>query len=166
MTIRSWRVWILSIAILGVTLAVVRGAIDESVLPGPSDREELLATRERVWRAWFGGDAATLRSLLPPETIALESGPQGWLTRDVIIQASLDFAKAGNTLLSLEFPRTEIQTYGHTAIIYTSYAYVTDGGGKRQSAHGKAIEIFVRQDHGWVNSGWQMVADPGKVSER
>jgi hypothetical protein len=125
----------------------------------PSQRAELLKARETVWRAWFGGDEAALRTLLPPETIALSQGPDGWTTRDGIIKASSEFARNGGTLLKLEFPRTDIQQYGGTAIIYTSYLFETQTNGKKTSERGKAVEIFVRRGSGWVNSGWQLMAD-------
>jgi hypothetical protein len=132
----------------------------------PQQRAELMRAREAVWRAWFGGDEAALRTLLPPETIALASGPDGWTTREGIVKSSVDFSRAGGTLVRLEFPRTDIQQYGATAILYTSYLFETDTRGTRASERGKAVEIFVRRQDGWVNSGWQLMADPpAKASE-
>jgi hypothetical protein len=132
----------------------------------PSQRAELMKAREAVWRAWFGGNEAALRTLLPPETIALAAGPEGWTTRDAIIRSSLDFSRAGGTLVRLEFPRTDVQQYGATAILYTSYLFETETKGKKALERGKAIEIFVRQQNGWINSGWQLMADaPATSSE-
>jgi hypothetical protein len=125
----------------------------------PSERAELLQARESVWRAWFRGDEPALRTLLPPETIALSAGPDGWTTREAIIRSSSDFAKGGGTLVKLDFPRTDIQQYGATAILYTSYVFETRTQGKDASERGKAVEIFVRRSKGWVNSGWQLMAD-------
>jgi hypothetical protein len=131
----------------------------------PSQRAELMKAREAVWRTWFAGDKAALETMLPPETIALSSGPQGWATREAIVKASLESAKAGNKLVKLEFPRTDIQSYGATAILYTTYDFETENGGKRSGEKGKAIEIFVRRQHGWVNSGWQLMPDREVASE-
>jgi hypothetical protein len=131
----------------------------------PSEKAELLKAREAVWRAWFGGDQAALHTLLPPETIALAAGPDGWTVREAIVKAASDFARSGGTLVKLEFPRTEIQQYGATAILYTSYLFETRTKGKTASERGKAVEIFVRRHTGWVNSGWQLMADaPSKAS--
>jgi Domain of unknown function (DUF4440) len=131
----------------------------------PSDRAELMKAREAVWRAWFGGDEAALRNLLPPETIALSAGPEGWTTRDGILAGSADFKRGGGTLVTLAFPRTEIQQYGATAILYTSYLFETEMKGKKATEQGKAVEVFVRRQVGWVNTGWQLMADPaGKPS--
>jgi hypothetical protein len=132
----------------------------------PSQRRELLAAREAVWRAWFGGDEAKLKALLPPETIALASGPGAWAGRDAIVKDSLMFARNGGTLTKLEFPRTDIQHYGATAILYTSYVFETQTKGKVASQRGTAVEIFVRREEGWVNSGWQLLPEaPARSSE-
>jgi ketosteroid isomerase-like protein len=132
----------------------------------PSARAELLKAREAVWRAWFGGDEAALRTLLPAETIALAAGPAGWTTRDAIIKASSEFAQNGGTLVKLDFPRTDIQVYGATAILYTSYVFETALKGKPAAERGKAVEIFVRRQNGWVNTGWQLMPDsPTRASE-
>jgi Domain of unknown function (DUF4440) len=131
-----------------------------------SDRAGLMKAREAVWRAWFGGDEAALRTLLPPETIALAAGSDGWSTRDAIITSSLDFSRAGGTLVRLEFPRTDVQQYGATAILYTSYVFETNTNGRTASERGKAIEIFVRQQNGWVNSGWQLMPDAPPASSQ
>jgi hypothetical protein len=126
----------------------------------PTERAALMMAREAVWHAWFGGDEAALRTLLPPETIALSPGSDGWTTRDAIVKASLEFRRGGGRLVKLEFPRTDLQHYGATAILYTSYLFETETRGKKASERGKAVEIFVRQQNGWVNSGWQLHPDP------
>jgi hypothetical protein len=132
----------------------------------PGERAELMQAREAVWRAWFGGDEAALRALLPPETIALAPGPDGWTTRDAIVKSSMEFRRGGGTLVKLDFPRTDIQQYGATVILYTSYLFETETKGKKASERGKAMEIFVRQHKGWVNSGWQLTPDlPAKASD-
>jgi hypothetical protein len=132
----------------------------------PSERADLLKVREDVWRAWFAGDDAALIKVLPKEFIALGAGPDGWETRDATIKAALESARSGTRLVKLEFPRSEIQSYGATAIVYTTYAYETENKGRRSGEKGKAIEIFVRRQQGWVHTGWQLMADPpAKASE-
>lgn len=132
----------------------------------PQARAELLKAREAVWRAWFAGDAAALRQLLPKETIALAAGPEGWTDRDAIVRSSSEFAGSGGRLVTLEFPRTEVQTYGATAILYTSYHFETETAGARASERGKAVEVFVRRDGSWINTGWQLAPEPSaKPSE-
>lgn len=125
----------------------------------PSERQELFEAREAVWRAWFAGDDATLKKLLPEETLALDSGPDGWTTREAIIKSAVEFARQGGKLVAVEYPRTEIQVYGSTAILYSSYRLDTEAGGKRSSQIGKAVEIFVNRGGQWVNTGWQLAPD-------
>jgi len=124
----------------------------------PEERSELLKAREAVWRAWFAGNEAELRRVLPPETIAL-SAADGWTARDAIIKASLEFAKAGGRLTALDFPRTEIQAYGVVAILYTSYVFQTTTDGRGATERGKAVEVFIRRPAGWVNSGWHLAPE-------
>lgn len=130
----------------------------------PSERHELLQAREEVWRAWFAGDERILSQLLPEETVALDSSPTGWANRDAIIGASRDFSKQGAKLVRLEYPRTDIQRYGETAILYTSYFFETKAGDKRRSQRGKAIEVFVRRGNRWLNSGWQLAPDAASLA--
>ena len=125
----------------------------------PGDRAELLNVRDGVWHAWFGGDGEALRKVLPAETI-VSGDERGWTTREGTIKSSAEFARNGGRLTKLEFPTTEIQAYGATAILYTTYAYEIEIGGKRLSENGSALEVFVRRGEGWVHTGWQLRADP------
>lgn len=127
-------------------------------------RQSLLAARESVWRAWYGGDTAALAELLPTELVTLGPGPSGWGTRDGIISSSAKFAAGGGKLLRLEFPRTEIQCYGSSAIIYTSYVLEFSDGATTRTERGKATEIFVRRGGKWLNTGWQLAPDAGQAA--
>lgn len=120
------------------------------------ERESLMKAREAVWRAWFAGDTAALQPLLPPELVTLEAGTGAFGTRASALDGSRDFAARGGKLVRLAFPRTEIQTYGNTAVMYSSYEMDLETGGKTNSQRGAAIEIFVKQNGRWVNSGWQL----------
>src|SRR5262244_3289624 len=92
--------------------------------PGDEMKKRLLDAREAVWRAYFAGDRATLEKLIPEETIAIDPGGDAdWSNRQKIIAGSAEFAKSGGKLVKLEFPKTEIQMYGMTAVIYSLYSY-------------------------------------------
>jgi ketosteroid isomerase-like protein len=119
-------------------------------------RARLLADREAVWRAFFSNDRTQLEQLLPEETIGVNAQQEPWLDRDGILRAAADIAASGAKLLSLAFPKTEIQCYGDVAILYTMYRYETEVDGKRSLCQGRGTEIFLRQDDGWVNSGWHL----------
>jgi len=123
-------------------------------------KNDLLKVREAVWRAYFSGDRATLEKLIPAETLAIEAGNDTWSNRQTILDSSAEFAKGGGKLLKLEFPRTEIQAYGFTAIVYSTYAYEIEVGGQRINQAGRVSEFFVLRNGQWVNPGWHM--DSGK----
>ena len=119
-------------------------------------KQRLLDAREAVWRAWFAGDRATLEKLIPEETVTIDAGHNDWSNRQTIFDGSARFAKGGGKLIKLEFPKTEIQMYGLTAIIYSSYSYELEQGGQRSTHSGRITEVFVNRKGQWVNSGWHM----------
>jgi ketosteroid isomerase-like protein len=128
-----------------------------ATLPPPV-RDQLLAAREAVWRAYFTNDQAQLDALVPAETIVLD-GPieQPFVKKPEILAAARRGAERGNKLVRLEFPKTEIQAYGNTAIVYTTYLYELESPqGQRTTTTGKATEIFVRRNGVWLNPGWHL----------
>ena len=123
---------------------------------GGDDRKALLAAREAVWRAWFGGDTSALSKLVPPELITIDPGSETFGTRASNLDGARQFAANGGKLTRLVFPRTEIQGYGNTAILYTTYEFDLVNGGQTSTERGVATEVFVRQDGRWINTGWQL----------
>lgn len=119
-------------------------------------KKRLLDAREAVWRAFFAGDRPALEKLIPEETIAIEAGDNNWSNRQTILSGSDQFAKSGGKLIKLEFPRTEIQVYGLTAVVYSNYAYELEVGGQRINKAGRVTEVFVLRNGEWVNPGWHM----------
>ena len=123
---------------------------------GDEDRAAVLAVRESVWRNWFGGDTESLRRVLPPELITLESRRE-FGTLESTLAESRAFAESGATLVRLAFPRTDFQVYGATVILYTSYDMDLAAGGVTRTERGVATEVFVRQaDGSWLHTGWQL----------
>ena len=118
------------------------------------DDEQLLHTREAVWRAWFGGDLEILKELVPPETIVMSGGEERWKSRADVLRSAAEFHAKGGKLLRLEFPRTQIQHFGHVAIVWSSYVVETEINGKRSSGSSRVTEIFVWQRGRWTNPGW------------
>lgn len=128
-------------------------------LPAPvSDelRRRILSDRESVWRAWFTNDQAKLQALIPEEAVAINAGEEAWANRGAILEGAKQFAAGGSKLVSLEFPRTEIQMYGNTIILYTTYAYELEKDGKRSKYGGRGTEIFVLRGGKLVNTGWHL----------
>ena len=120
----------------------------------PNIREQILAKREAVWKAWFANDRPTLEKLIPAEAVAI--GDEGWSDRAAIFASAKSFADRGGKLVRLEFPKTEIQAYGNTVIIYTTYVYETEVNGKRSTSKGRGTEMFVRRGDELVNVGWHL----------
>lgn len=127
---------------------------------GDQVKKRLLDARESVWRAYFAGDRATLEKLIPSETVAIEAGDNNWSNRQTILDGSTQFARSGGKLMRLEFPKTEIQMYGMTAVVYSDYVYELETGGQRTTHSGRVTEVFVLRNGQWVNPGWHM--DSGK----
>lgn len=116
--------------------------------------EELLRTRESVWRAWFAGDIKTLEEFVPSGTIVMSGGEKEWKHQKEVLRSSNEFHSKGGRLIRLEFPRTEIQHFGDVAIIWSTYVLETEVGGKRSSGSSRVTEIFVCQHGHWTNPGW------------
>jgi ketosteroid isomerase-like protein len=127
---------------------------------GDQMKKRLLDARDAVWRAFFAGDRATLEKLIPDETIAIEAGGNNWSNRQMILDNAQQFVKGGGKLVKLEFPKSEIQVYGATAIVYSNYALELDIGGQRINQSGRVTEVFVLRKGQWLNPGWHM--DSGK----
>ena len=122
----------------------------------PRAREEILARREAVWRAFFTNDRAQLEELVPEDTVAINAGEELWHDRASVLAGAAEFAKSGGRLFRLEFPRTEIRVYGDTIILYTSYSYEIDTEGRREAYSGRGTEIFVNREGKLVNVGWHL----------
>jgi ketosteroid isomerase-like protein len=120
------------------------------------ERKRLLDAREAVWRAFFANDRPTLEKLLPAELVTLTPAGDGFGTRESVMGQSAAIAQKGVKLTRLEFPATEIQCYGNTAFIYSTYAYELEENGNGIPRSGSVTEIFVMRSGEWVNAGWHM----------
>ena len=136
----------------------VQAELAAPVQLGEQLKQRLLDAREAVWRAYFTNDQATLAKLVPAETIVLGNSPQQPFVRQAeILQSAKDLNAAGMKLRQLEFPQTEMQVYGNTAILYTTYRYELENKqGERHLTTGRATEIFVYRNGAWVNPGWHL----------
>jgi ketosteroid isomerase-like protein len=118
-------------------------------------KKSLLEAREAVWRSFFANDRATLEKLVPADTITIE--PDGQFgNQKFVLDGAANFAKGGTKLVRLEFPKTEIQSYGYTATLYGTYLYELEKGGERATITGHVTEMFVYRNGHWVNPGWHM----------
>ncbi len=130
--------------------------MSQPLVATPQIRQQILTAREAVWRAWFANDRAALERLIPVEAIAINNGSEEWSDRATIFAGAQRFADSGAKLIRLEFPKTEMQIYGNTIIIYTSYLFETEEKGKRVTTSGRGTEMFVRRGNELVNVGWHL----------
>src|SRR5258705_609280 len=126
----------------------------------PEMRQRILSAREAVWKAYFANDRAALEKLIPEEAIAIEDGSEEWSNRAAILTGAQRFGDSGAKLVKLEFPKTELQVYGNTVVVYTAYVYEIDANGKHETRSGRGTEIFVYRNGALVNTGWHL--DAGK----
>ena len=119
-------------------------------------RKELLDARETAWRSFFQKDLAVVERILAPELIAIQQNSDHWDNRTRLIALAKAMNEQGVQLLRLEFPRTEIQLFGDTAILYYTYIFETGLKGKSVVDGGRGTEVFVRRDGKWVDVGWHL----------
>ena len=121
-------------------------------------KKQLLAERDHVWKAYFANERTYLEQALPAELIAIDPGPGDWSNRDTVLQGAARFAQSGSKLSKIEFPKTEIQTYGNVAQVYSTYLLEFEGPKGKSQEGGRATETFVYRDGKWLNVGWHLDA--------
>lgn len=121
-------------------------------------RKRLLEAREAVWRSYFANDRATLEKLVPEETVTIDPGGGEFGNRQMVLEGAARFAGGGGKLVRLEFPKNQIQLFGYTAIVYSTYILELEQGGQRSTRSGRSTEVFVYRNGQWVNPGWHLDA--------
>lgn len=101
--------------------------IDAATAVSDEVRGELLAARERAWRAFFTEEPERLTELLGPELIAIQQHQEGWEWRNELIAMARAIRLDAVRIERLEFPRTEIHLFGDVAILYFTYVFGTAG---------------------------------------
>jgi hypothetical protein len=121
-----------------------------------AQKKSLLEAREAVWRAYFANDRATLEKLVPAEVVTLEPGSSGFGNQKAVLDGAANFAAGGGRLVRIEFPKNEIQVYGYTAIVYSTYELELERGGQKNTRSGHSTEVFVYRNGQWINPGWHL----------
>jgi hypothetical protein len=132
----------------------------ESGQRGISDatRQDILAARDAIWRAFFADDSASLRRLLPAAVAAGDA--TSWQDRAAVMKAARRFADAGGKLLQLKFDGTTVSLFGDVAVVRSIVTVQVLSGGKTSTSTDRATEVFVHQQGAWVNPFWH-TAPPG-----
>src|SRR5262245_56394776 len=94
---------------------------NENSAPTDDVRKQLVAARDTAWRAFFQPDPEMLDDLLGKELIAIQQSEEPWSDREHLLAMARAMAKQHVRLVRLEFPHTEIQIFGDTAILYYTW---------------------------------------------
>jgi hypothetical protein len=132
----------------------------------PSDkvRAELLTAREVAWRSFVQKDPAVVEGILAPELIAIQENSDRWENRERLVELAKSMGERGVQMTRLEFPRTEIQLFGDTAILYYTYIMEQKLGANTAVSAGRGTEVFVRRKGRWVDVGWHL--DSGAFQQK
>ncbi len=122
----------------------------------PAIDPEILRLRESAWRAWFGGDEAALRSLLPPEFLGIDMGDGPFSDLEKTVAESRAFRAGGGRLVRLEFPETRAQRLGDVVVLYGRYSVVLESEGQERTLAGRLTELFVLREGRWWHPGWHL----------
>ncbi|PYK71116.1 MAG: hypothetical protein DME42_11450, partial [Verrucomicrobia bacterium] len=89
--------------------------------------------------------------------IAIQENDEKWDNRSHLIMVAKAMQSQKIKLIRLEFPHTEVQAFGDTAILYYTYIFETgtEGGVSGVDA-GRGTEVFVRKDGNWLDVGWHL----------
>lgn len=152
------RRWLLVLGMIVAAVGLAPSGFAETgaaALAAPVD-PEVLAVREAAWRAWFAGDEAKLRTMLPPEFIGLDMADGQFSGLEKTLADSRAYRAGGGKLVSLEFPETRAQRYGDVVVLYGRYSVVLESEGKQQTFSGRLTEVFVQRDGKWWHPGWHL----------
>jgi ketosteroid isomerase-like protein len=145
--------------VIALLSASFHQAVSQST-PNSAERQQLLAVRQQVWESYFSNDQTKLRQLIGDGFLTINPDEAQWQNRDEFLAGAKAFAGHHGKLVSLVFPRTEIQSYGDVAVLYSQVRITMEEDGKSESLDCRSTEIFQRRNGGWVNTGAHV--DSGK----
>ena len=124
--------------------------------PSPAIDPEVLRLRESAWRAWFSGDEAALRAMLPPEFLGIGMDDAPFSDLEETVADSKAYRARGGRLLRLDFPETRAQVLGDAVVLYGRYSIDLESEGKVTTLAGRLTEVFVKRDGKWWHPGWHL----------
>ena len=136
-----------------ILIITLLGSAQAQTTPTSAQRKELLEVRQLVWESYFLNDEARLKELIGEDFITINPGEQHWQNRDEFVAGAKAFVGHQGKLVSLSFPRTEIQDFGDVAVLYSLVQITMESQGKRESLSCRSTEVFQKRSGRWVNTG-------------
>ena len=136
-----------------ILIITLLGSAQAQTTPTSAQRKELLEVRQLVWESYFLNDEARLKELIGEDFITINPGEQHWQNRDEFVAGAKTFVGHQGKLVSLSFPRTEIQDFGDVAVLYSLVQITMESQGKRESLSCRSTEVFQKRSGRWVNTG-------------
>ena len=136
-----------------ILIITLLGSAQAQTTPTSAQRKELLEVRQLVWESYFLNDEARLKELIGEDFITINPGEQHWQNRDEFVAGAKAFVGHQGKLVSLSFPRTEIQDFGDLAVLYSLVQITMESQGKRESLSCRSTEVFQKRSGRWVNTG-------------
>jgi ketosteroid isomerase-like protein len=128
-------------------------SVQAQTTPTSAERKELLEVRQLVWESYFRNDQVKLKELIGEDFITINPGEQHWQNHNEFVAGAKAFADHQGKLVSLSFPRTEIQDFGDVAVLYSLVQITMESQGKQDSLSCRSTEVFQRRGGRWVNTG-------------
>jgi ketosteroid isomerase-like protein len=129
------------------------GSAQVHTKPTKAGREELLKVRQLVWDSYFNNDQAQLKKLIGEEFLTINPGEEHWQNRAEFTAGAQAFADHHGKLVSLSFPKTEIQDFGDVAVLYSLVRITMESDGKHETLSCRSTEVFQKRQGQWVNTG-------------
>jgi hypothetical protein len=96
---------------------------------------------------------AKLNESIGEDFITINPGEEHWQNRAEFVAGARAFVDHQGKLVSLSFPRTEIQNFGDVVVLYSLVQITMESQGKRESLSCRSTEIFQKRNGRWVNTG-------------
>jgi SnoaL-like domain len=123
-----------SIFVVGLILITMSlRSLQSQTTPTAAERKELLEVRRLVWDSYFLNDQAKLNELIGEDFITINPGEEHWQNRTEFVAGARAFVDHQGKLVSLSFPRMEIQNFGDVVVLYSLVQITMESQGKRES---------------------------------
>jgi ketosteroid isomerase-like protein len=118
-----------------------------------AERDEILKVRQLVWDSYFANDQTQLNRLIGEDFLTINPGEEHWQKRNEFLAGAQAFAQHHGKLVSLAFPRIEVQKFGDVAVLYSLVRITMESDSGRESLNCRSTEIFEKRRGQWVNAG-------------